>query len=178
MHDGVDVRGFGLFCWAFDGDQLQGTELGQDPEQAGQRVGAEAGLAAVLVPVVSLCNDCDLARELLKIGVVLIRRLVSAVQDRGGVGDAWNEVVDGEAIGADVNAPSAVRREVLGETIGLVEGKGELLGGHLEADVAQVADGCEAVVRDLIDIKGEFRFARAGVRLRRSRRRRRSAREV
>ena len=46
--------------------------------------------------------------------------------------------------------------EVFAEAVGLVEGEGELLGGDLEADVAEVVDGGEAMVRDLVDVEGEL----------------------
>ena len=46
--------------------------------------------------------------------------------------------------------------EILTQAIGLVEGFRELLGGHVEANMAQVMGGRQAAVRNLVDVKGEL----------------------
>jgi len=80
----------------------------------------------------------------------------AAMKDGDGVGDARDEVADGEAVAADVDAAAATGGEVFGEAVGLVEGEGDLPGGNLEADMAEVVDGGEVVMGDLIDIEGEL----------------------
>ncbi len=100
--DGVDVVDLGFGGGAFDVDELEGTELGEDVDEAGEGVGADAGVLAVGVPVVLLGDGGDLAGELLEVGVVDVGGLVAAVEEGDGVGDAGDEAVDGEAIIASV----------------------------------------------------------------------------
>jgi hypothetical protein len=152
----VDVVDFGLGGGAFDGGELEGAELGEDINEAGEGVGADAGALAVGVPVVGLGDGSDLAGELLEVGVVGVGWLVMAVEEGDGVGDAGDEAVDGEAVAVDVDAVVAGVGEVFAEAVGLVEGEGELPGGDFQADVTEVADGGEAMVGDFVDVEGEL----------------------
>ena len=102
--DGVDVIDFGCGGWAFDGDELEGSPLGNDVDEAGEGVGADTGLLAVGVPVVGLGDGGDLGGELLEVGVVDVGWLVFAMQDGNRVGDAGDEAVDGETVVGDVDA--------------------------------------------------------------------------
>ena len=50
--DALDVEVFGLLVGAFDGEEFEGADLGQDEDEAGVEVAAEAGSFAVGLPVV------------------------------------------------------------------------------------------------------------------------------
>ena len=155
--DGVDVVGFGLGGGAFDGGEFERADLGDDVDEAGEGIGADAGVVDVGRPVVLLGDGGDFALEALEVGVVEgIGWLVFAVQEVHGVGDARDEAVDGEAIAVDVDTVVAGVGEVFAEAVGLIEGEGELAGGQLQADVLEVADGGEAVVGDFVDVEGEL----------------------
>lgn len=72
-----------------------------------------------------------------------------------GVGDAWNEGVDSEAVGTYVYAATSFS-EVLSYSIGLVIGEGELANRYAQANVAQVWQRREAMMCDLVDIKSKL----------------------
>ena len=158
--DRVDVVGFGRGGRTLHGREADGTDLGQDPEQGGERAGAEPGFAAVLVPVVRLGDGGNITLEALEVGVggVIgrVREHGLAMQQGDGVGDAGDKRAGGEAIALDVDAAAASGGEVFAQPVGLVESEGKLARGHLKTDVAQVVDGREAVMSDLVDVEGEL----------------------
>src|SRR5215469_1467922 len=79
-----------------------------------------------------------------------------AVQQRRGVGDARYEAMYGPSVVAYVHAMMARLGKVHAQAVGLIEGKRELFCRNLETYVAKVADGRKAMIRDLVDVEGEF----------------------
>ena len=81
-----------------------------------------------------------------------------AAQKCQGIRDTGNEAADSKAKAPDIDAAGSGFGKVFTQTIGLVVGLGELLGGDVEADVAKVVNRREPVVRNLVDVEGELRL--------------------
>ncbi len=122
--DRVDVIDFSLLGGTFDGGEFECAKLGENVDEAGEGVGADAGLFAIGVPVIGFGYGRDLGSELLQVGVIDVGGLMLAVQEGDGVGDARDEAVDGEAVVGDVDSLVAGAGEVFLEAVCLVEREG------------------------------------------------------
>jgi hypothetical protein len=59
--EALDVEVFGLLVWPADGEELEGTYLGEDEDEAGVEVAGEAGILAVELPLV-ICRGLGKVR--------------------------------------------------------------------------------------------------------------------
>src|ERR1700742_3732519 len=121
--DAVYVVRFCIGGGAFDCDQLERAEFWEDEDEAGEGVGADAGFAAVELPVVFGGDFCGLLADFGGFGSVEVGGLVFAMQECYGVGDARDEGSGGEAIGAHIEAAASCGGEVFCEAVGLVVGE-------------------------------------------------------
>ena len=77
--------------WTFYSNHLQRAEFGKDEQQTGKRVGANAWMPAVGLPVVFDRNLGRLLLQLKGLGRVGVRGLVIAMQEGDRIGNARNE---------------------------------------------------------------------------------------
>jgi len=155
LNDAVEVVGFGIAAGAFDGDERQWTDFRDDEQDAREHVGADAGLATPTIPFVMFGDGGNFCVDCVEVGGWVLVRLVIAMEQSDGIGDAGNEGVDGKAISANVDA-AAGSSEVFGDAVGAVVGERKLTDRDAQADVAQELERREAVVGDLVNVEGEF----------------------
>ena len=139
----------------FDGEELEGSDFGEDEDEAGEDVAAETGGIAILFPVVVGSGLEEIFGEGVEVGAGQVFGEVLFVEDGFGAGDVGEEAAGGEAIGAQGSLAGA---DDVGEVeaVGFVKGFAEEEAGDVEADVAEVGGGGEAALGELVDVEGKL----------------------
>jgi hypothetical protein len=153
--DALDVEIFGVLVGAANGEEFKCADLGEDEDEAGVEMAADAGWVTIFFPVVFGGCLSEVLHQKVEIRAGDVIREVLFVEDGLGAGDVGKETPGGEAI--DTHGGSMGANDVGQiEAIGFEEGLAEKIAGDLEADVTEISRGSEAELAELIDVEGEL----------------------
>ena len=99
--DALNVEVFGLLVRAFDGEEFERADLGEDKDEAGEEVAADAGALAVFFPIVIDRCLSEVLYHDVEIGAGEVGGEVLLVEDGFGAGDVGQEGSGGESVDAD-----------------------------------------------------------------------------
>ncbi len=101
---------------------FSGPILGTIIDQPGERIGSDAGLLTVVVPIIFRLHPRHLAHQLLEVRPRGICGHAAAMQKSERIRDAGNETADREAEASYIDAAESGFGEILTEAIGIIEG--------------------------------------------------------
>ena len=153
--DAFDVEVFGLRSWAFDGEELERTDLRQDEDEASVEVAAETGRLAISLPIVLGRGLLKFIDEVGEVGAGCVGWKAVLVEDGLRASDVWNEVPHGATVDTDGGLSLADDLAEV-DAVGLKECTADDAVGDFEADVFEIGRGGEATLAELVDVEGEF----------------------
>ena len=153
--DALDVEVFGLRSWAFDGEELECTDLRQDKDEASVDVAAETGLPAISLPIVIGRCLLKFIDEVGEVGTGYVGWKAVLVEDSFRAGDVWNEVPHRAAVDADGSLSLADDLADV-NAVGFKECVVDEAVGDFEADMFEIGGRGEATDAELVDVEGEL----------------------
>jgi hypothetical protein len=144
-----------MFVGAADGEEFERAYLGEDEDEAGEEMAADARWSAKFFPVVFGGGLSEILGQDVEIGAGDVGGKVLFVEDGLGAGDVGQEAPGGEAIDAHGGLVGADDVGQI-ETVGFEEGFVKKRTGDLKADVTKIGGGGEAALAELIDVEGEL----------------------
>ena len=125
----MNVIPFSRLGWPLYCNQGQWAELGYDEDNAGQDIGSDSRFTAIMLPIVVRGYRGHFIRELLHLRRIGVSRLMAAMQQRDGIGNARDEIARREAVAGNVEPAGTASGEFLSDSVGLVVSQRKLADG-------------------------------------------------